>query len=110
MKKLFTDNAICEILLTLYFSADKKDCLGAAAIKIIDAFFEIYKTEDVFDKTNNAELIEKIYANQSCDDRKALLKYLCFSETALYRFRTKVVERLKCFIALRSRQVFSTVQ
>lgn len=94
MKKLFSNQNICEVFLSLYFSEQKERCLGKTLIAALDDFIEFYRAEDKFNNTRNVEAIEKIYCNREFDTRSDFLKYISFSETALFRFRTKLSERL----------------
>ncbi len=95
MKKLFANDAVYEVLLTLYFSDKKELCLGSQMIGLLDGFTQYCLTEDKFYHTKNCEQMKKVYSNPGFCSRDEILKHIAFSETTLYRFRTKTIQRLK---------------
>lgn len=95
MKKLIQDQAIYETLLYLYFS-DKKDIfLGVPIIQALEKFIRFYEIEDEFNNTNNVATLKKLYEDNEYSSRESMLKQMALSETGLYRFRIKVIERLE---------------
>lgn len=94
MKKIIKEQYIYESILSLYFSVVKVRSLSAEMISSLDDFFMYYKSEDSFNNSQNYKLIKEIYSNGDKTDMDQLLKRIGFSESTLYRFRVKLIERL----------------
>ncbi len=95
MRKLITNQSKYEALLTMYFEQEVKPYLSEKMIESLNGFIDFFRIEDKYNNTSNADAIKKIYSNQGYDSREQLLKSINMSETTLFRFRTKIVERLE---------------
>lgn len=95
MKKLITDQNKYETLLTIYFGQESELFLSTEMINTLNAFMDFFRTEDKYNNTFNADSIQKVYSNIEFESREQLLKFINMSEATLFRFRGKIVERLK---------------
>ena len=98
MRGLAGDRTIYELLLYIYFSKQRSR-LADKDKKLIGEFIELCKAKDKMDNTQFADTITKFYSMGIGLSVKEIENCVGLSGATLYRFRTKIVDRLKDFLA-----------
>ena len=98
MKGLAGNRMIYELLLYIYFS-EQRGRLSEKDIKLIGEFIKLCKAKDKMDNTQLAETTTKFYTFGFGLSVKEMEDCIGLSGASLYRFRTKIVDRLKDFLA-----------
>ena len=98
MRPLAGDRLIHENLLFLYFSDMKDSALTENMQNKIHEFIEICKANDIMDGTRTAETAIMLYSKGIGISLQEIKKSTNMSEASLYRFRVKMVDRLKAYI------------
>lgn len=92
--RIFSENSVIENLLVCYFTQESNNLIAEDVKSGISMFLDFYKMSDEIHGENNVEIIKKIYSTKPYENRNEFLKSLNMSETALFRFRNKIVEEL----------------
>ena len=98
MKGLAGDRMYYELLLYLYFSK-QRDRLADKDKENIGRFIELCRAKDKLDNTQIAEIATKFYSLGFGSTVKEVENHIGLSGASLYRFRTKMLDRLKDFLA-----------
>ncbi len=97
MKGLAGDRALYELLLYIYFS-EHRDRLADKDKALISEFIDLCKAKDKLDNTQIAETATNYYSAGLGMSVKEIEDSIGFSGASLYRFRIKIVDRLKDYL------------
>lgn len=98
MKGLAGDRTIYELLLYVYFS-EHRNRLAEKDRELIGEFMELCRAKDKIDNTQIAVTVSRFYSLRFGLSIKEMENTVGMSGASLYRFRTKIVDRLKDFFA-----------